>query len=441
MKLGCVHRVPKCQRSETVQSTAAYTVQANETHIRMKQNSRSRLVGSKHRALSRLAIRLAWSMVGVFIALTYSSPAFAYAWMIRHGYTGCVTCHSDPSGAGLLTPYGRAQSDLLLRTQYGSDKPEEAAATSGTAWGLISPPDWLLLGGQFRTLNMFLKPQGQNWTRSMVLMQADLAAEVRIGGFRANGSIGVLQSSASRASLFGNVVSREHWVGYAFDDDAFLLRAGRINLPFGLRIIEHTMFVRQNTRTDINDTQQHGVAFAYSGQLIRGEFMGILGNYQLSPDAYRERGYSGYVEISPASRVAVGLSSLVTHAQKDYVFQTADTRQAHGVFTRLAPWPALVLMAEADLVVHGLNGAPNMVGYASLLEADVEPIQGVHFIGAAESAKQRAGEGQSWALWGGVGWFFLPHVDVRFDAMRRSDVAGTDRFNSTALLAQLHVFL
>jgi hypothetical protein len=101
----------------------------------------------------------------------------------------------------------------------------------------------------------------------------------------------------------------------------------------------------------------------------------------------------------------------------------------------------LVLLAEADLVVHGLKGAPTMVGYASLLEADVEPIQGVHVIGAAESAKQQAGEGQSWALWGGLGWFFLPHVDVRFDAMRRSDAVGSDRFNSTALLTQLHVFL
>ena len=361
--------------------------------------------------------------------------------MIRHGYTGCVTCHSDPSGAGLLTPYGRAQSDLLLRTHYTSDQPEEAAKSSGTLWGLVTPPDWLLLGGQFRELGMALKPDGQKWTRSMVLMQADLAAEARWGGLRVNGSIGVVQSSASRASLFGSVVSREHWVGYAFDDDAYLVRAGRINLPFGLRIIEHNTFVRQATRTDINDTQQHGVSFAYSGELIRGELMGILGNYQLSPDAYRERGYSGYAELKAAERVAVGLSSLVTHAQRDVYLQTADTRQAHGMFARVSPWSTLVLLAEADLVIHSPEGLNTLVGYASLLQADVEPLQGLHLTGAAESDKQQAGFGQSWALWAGTGWFFAPHADVRLDFMRRSDVGGNDRFNSTAVLAQMHVFL
>jgi len=288
---------------------------------------------------------------------------------------------------------------------------------------------------------MTSKPDGQKWTSNVVLMQADLAAEVRWGGLRVDGSIGVVQSSASRASLFGSVVSREHWVGYAFDDDAYLVRAGRINLPFGLRIIEHTMFVRQATRTDINDTQQHGVSFAYSGQLIRGEIMGILGNYQLSPDAYRERGYSGYAELKAAERMAIGLSSLVTHAQRDVYLQAADTRQAHGVFARVSPWSTLVLMAEADLVVHSLQGLNTLTGYASLLQADVEALQGLHLTGAAESYKQQAGFGQSWALWAGTGWFFAPHADVRLDFMRRSDVVGNGRVDSTAVLAQMHVFL
>ncbi len=389
---------------------------------------------------SFLVVRASLFLLTLLLALTQSSQAHAYSWMIRHGYTGCITCHADPSGAGLLTAYGRAQSDLLLRTQY-TKSTDEPAKSSGTAFGLISPPDTLLLGGQFRALDMYLKPSGQAWNRTLVLMQADLAGQLSFGALRFNGSLGYVQSSASRASVAGNLVSREHWVGYGFDDDAYLVRAGRINLPYGLRIIEHTMFVRAATRTDLNDTQQHGVAFAYSGPLVRAEIMGILGNYQISPDAYRERGYSGYVEIAPAERVAVGLSSLVTHAKTDIYLQTADTRQAHGVFARVAPWPVLVLMAEADLVVQSPRGIPNRVGYASLLQADVEPIQGVHLIGAAESFKQQAGFDTSWALWAGTGWFFAPHADARLDFMRRSDVVGNYDFTSTAVLAQMHVFL
>jgi len=370
-----------------------------------------------------------------------SSPAWAYSWMIRHGYTGCVTCHADPSGAGLLTPYGRAQSDLLLRTRYSGGAPEEADKSSGTAWGLVSPPDWLLLGGQFRGMGLLSKPDGHSWTHQVILMQADLAAQVSIGGVRASASAGAVQSSASRASVVGNFVSREHWLGYSLDDNAILIRAGRMNLPYGLRIIEHTMFVRNTTRTDINDAQQHGVAFAYSGDAMRAEMMGILGNYQISPDAYRERGYSAFVEVSPFERTAIGVSSLLTHAKADLYLQVPDTRQAHGIFARVSPWPALVLMAEGDLVVHAPANLPNQVGYASMLQADLEPLQGVHAMLAAESYKQQAGVETAWALWAGTNWFFAPHADVRLDLLRRSDVAGNARLDSTAILGQLHVFL
>lgn len=373
--------------------------------------------------------------------VAWSSRASAYPWMIRHDYTGCITCHVDPSGAGLLTPYGRAQSDVLLRSHYTGGTPEEPGKSAGYLWGLVTPPDWLNLGGSFRGLDLYDKPDGQPTTHSLILMQADLRGQVQVGGLRANASFGVVTSGASQASVRGNLVSREHWLGYAFDDDAFMVRAGRINLPFGLRMIEHTMFVRMATRTDLNDTQQHGVAFAYSGELIRTEVMAILGNYQINPDAYRERGYSGYIEIVPAPRVAVGLSSLATHAAKDIYLQVANTRQAHGWFARVSPWRPLVLMAEADLIVQTLSGTGTLVGYASMLQADVEPWQGLHFIGTAESYKQQAGWGQSWAGWLGTGWFFAPHADVRVDFMRRSDVVGNGRFDSTALMGQMHVFL
>ena len=41
-----------------------------------------------------------------------------------------------------------------------------------------------------------------------------------------------------------------------------MLRAGRINVPYGLRVVEHPFFVRQVTRTDIDKGQEHGVSLA-----------------------------------------------------------------------------------------------------------------------------------------------------------------------------------
>ncbi|HSU39568.1 MAG TPA: hypothetical protein VLJ38_08370, partial [Polyangiaceae bacterium] len=62
----------------------------------------------------------------LWCVLFTARPAHAYSWMIRHGYSGCPVCHADPSGGETLTAYGRAQSDLLLRTRWDGKNPEEA---------------------------------------------------------------------------------------------------------------------------------------------------------------------------------------------------------------------------------------------------------------------------------------------------------------------------
>ncbi|HEX2675479.1 MAG TPA: hypothetical protein VHM19_02535 [Polyangiales bacterium] len=368
--------------------------------------------------------------------------AHAYAWMIRHDYTACASCHVDPSGGGLLTEYGRAQSDLLLRTRYGEPDAEEPDKTAGFLWGLVHEPAWLNAGGSFRGMGLAVKPGSGPTTTDFILMQADLRAEARVGGFRVNASVGAVSSEQPAAAVAGSFVSREHWVGYGDDDEGFLVRAGRINLPYGLRIIEHTMFVRAKTRTDLNDTQQHGVAFAYTGSLLRGEVMGILGNYQLRPDSRRERGYSAYLEIAPLTWAAFGVSSLITHSANDIYANTADTRQAHGVYTRVAIVKPLVLLAELDYIAQALRAAPDPHGYAGMLQLDFEPLQGLHAIAAAETHFAGDVSGRhSYAGWFGIDWFCLPHTDVRIDAQRSSVAAGNMNLGVTALMAQLHVFL
>jgi len=61
------------------------------------------------------------AILGVVAAVgLFSTAASAYPTMIRNGYTQCATCHADPSGGTLLTPYGRAQSELLLSSRWGA---------------------------------------------------------------------------------------------------------------------------------------------------------------------------------------------------------------------------------------------------------------------------------------------------------------------------------
>ena len=378
-------------------------------------------------------------------ALSAPRPARAYSWMVTHGYTSCATCHADPSGNGVLTAYGRAQGELLLRTQYGA-APEEAGPTAGFLWGALKTPDWLLLGGGLRAMPLAVKVGSGPTVTSLILMQADLAAEAHSGGFRAAASVGAVTSSGSAAAVAGNLIAREYWLGYGAEDGSWLLRAGRINLPYGLRIIDHTLYVRAATQTDINATQEHGISFAYSGEKLRAEVMGVLGNYQVAPDGYRQRGYSGYAEWALTGRAAIGASSLVTHAADDVLLRAATTRQAHGLFARWSPFDRLALLAEADLVLVRPSGAAAQDGVATMLQADFEAVQGLHFIATGESNSATQAGGTSYGGWVAAAWFFAPHADVRIDLMKRAEALGfdgagaTNRLGVLAYMVQGHVY-
>lgn len=432
-------------------------------------------------------------MIPLFAVLGYARSAAAYPWMIRHGYGSCATCHADPSGGELLTKYGRAQGDLLLRMHWGKDTSSAAASTqsSGSAgsfdefdepgsapapkakpepkkaeteaeaepartgflWGLWDTPDPLLLGGSIRAAAFF---QGES--ARVFPMQLDLYGQLTLGPVFAGGSIGaarVKQNSPNARAAFlttnqgneeFNLLSRTHYVGVHLGSE-FSVRAGRLNLPFGLRIPEHYAWVRDNTRTDRESDQQHGAAIAYGGKALRAEVMGIAGNYQIAPDRYRERGYSGFAEYLVSNDVGVGVSSLITAAKADRVSleQEKTTRGVHGAFTRIHFAKPMVLMAEAD-AMHISRRALGYVGFAQL---DYELSQGLHLIGTGEALdmgrhdaepggfqpEKAAGEGKArFGGWLSVDWFFLPQLELRVDAIGRQDAGGY-------LLAQLHAYL
>jgi hypothetical protein len=229
-----------------------------------------------------------------------------------------------------------------------------------------------------------------------------------------------------------------------FDNGAYTARLGRLNLPFGVRIPEHTMWVRDATRTDRESDQQHGVALAYNSEVLRAEGMAILGNYQINPDSFRERGYSFYVELMVAARAAFGVSSLYTYAKRDrFSLESNVARGVHGAFTRMAVIDQLALLAEADLITDSTKS----LGYTGFLQVDYEILQGLHAMLTGElldagrphadkitntPPSKTAGQ-LGLGGWVSAQWFFLPHLDMRVD--------GTFRPGEKSVLGQLHLFL
>jgi hypothetical protein len=236
-----------------------------------------------------------------------------------------------------------------------------------------------------------------------------------------------------------------------------------MNVPYGIRSVEHPFIVRSVTRTDINKSQQHGVTLAYSGEKVRGELMAILGNYALHGDpkwdAPHERGASGFIEYLPSNKIALGLSGLVTYADLartdlDPSLDAAPIgRWAGAIHARIAPIKELVILTEVDTLVNSQpytdNHANNHFGLAGLVQADLQPIQGIHVLAAGEVFNGHIHEtNNTWdsttgVVWGGVWWFFAPHFDVRADVVYASGKAPGSSPTSpgTSLLFQLHGYL
>jgi len=380
-----------------------------------------------------------------------AAEAHAYPWMIRNGYTNCSACHVDPSGWGLLTEYGRAQAQIALPTLWGK-KPEDVEPTTGIVYGAVPLPSWLNVGLSLRGAVLSTTTMGETKWRD-ILMIADLRAGVTAGPFLASATIGYSPTGATLAALTNsqrdNLVSREHWLGVRLADQKLYLLGGRMNLPFGLRNVEHTAFVRSATRTDTDSAQQYGGQVVWDGPRIRAALMGIAGNFLIDDPAYREHGYSGYVEGAFSKRFTLGLSSLVTHADlglssianpylRDPFFNAQDVwRQSHGLFSRWhvgGPW---VLLAEADLLVQSASGLPTDWGGTGFLQADYEPLQGLHFIFTGEGLRQN--EVNSYGAWFSVSWFFFTYAEVRLDTIfTEFGLAGGGHEPSFSVLGQLH---
>ena len=378
----------------------------------------------------------------LLVALLSAGDALAYGFMLKHDYTSCAQCHLDPSGGSVLTPYGRAQGELILRTRYAERPDDDPFPKAGWLFGLLSmAPEDLMLGGDVR---LAVSSPGLARVRAFP-MQADVVAGARSGKFSASVSVGVGSQATAAASLAGDevrVISRHHWVGYAVDEDqTVLVRFGRLALPFGLRVPEHALWAREATRTDTNTSQQHGLAVSVSTELVRLEVMGILGNLQLTPAPYRERGYSAFVELSPKPWLAFGVSSALTHAAWEQGRPGFGLfRHAHGAFARVSPGRAVMVSAEADLLHVSREKLGGGFGTTGFLQLDVEPLQGLHLIATGEwlRATGQTADGLSLGGWGGVQWFFAPHADLRVDVFVRREPVGAP---TTSVLGQVHFFL
>jgi hypothetical protein len=406
----------------------------------------------------RFGLLLRLMLVGLsLIGASWSRDAHAYAWMIRQGQAKCGNCHVDPSGGELLTHMGRVMSETNMSTNWNDGKVSDK---SKLAFGLDEPND-VRLGGSFRWMNIYDTGAEEDAFKTFP-MQMDVYGAADFGWLQVGASLGAARISRAAAhSSAAQVtkvtfdagddadarkmaaISRWHWLGFELSD-SMLLRVGRMNLPFGLRSSEHTLWAREATRTDRESDQQHGIALAQSTGPWRYEVMFSLGNFQLGPDDYRERGYVGQFEYLLSPHLGLGVSSSILTSGKSLVTgsQERTIRHNHGVTARWVPVDPATILLEADVI----KNTGYTLGYTGFLTADyATPLQGLHIAATGEwksTGKQEGGGSAALlgagkpvtGLWVTGHWLFYTHLDLRVDFLKRY---GAD----SQILAQIHMYL
>jgi hypothetical protein len=401
------------------------------------------------RALLR---RLVFSLLACVAFAARAGDAHAYAWMIKHGYSKCGTCHTDPSGGETLNELGRLQSQQLL--SFGGAEPDDELDTSSKfLFGLIDEPGSLRLGASYRHMLLYTAGEGDSAAELRNFpMQADIYGSARFGDLMLGLSLGVARGIEGSAHVRGAQInkeegdgwiflSRSHFIGLWLEQKT-LLRVGRLNLPFGVRVPEHVLWAREATRTDRESDQQHGASLTYTGGSLRADAMVIIGNFQVNPDRFRERGLCLSFEYLLGPTFAIGASGLLTRAEDDRLTrERAAIRYAQGLNTRLGLSPMLSVLAEADVIKEKGRG----FGYVGFVQPDLEPIQGVHLMLTGEllnpgqlqledeAAQRAANVTTRFGLWGSIAWYFATHFDLRVDVVARQE-------SPLSLQTQLHVY-
>lgn len=155
----------------------------------------------------------------------------------------CGACHISPAGGGLLNDWGRDESADTISMGDSDSR----FGNPGPLYGAWTPPNWFKFGADFR-LATIAKSSDASKTEVLTFpMQADLYTHFKVKGVSANINIGVRGAArdAERPPLVQRLVSREHYLMYQKNDDSPYVRLGRFHVPYGLRLQDHTSYLRR----------------------------------------------------------------------------------------------------------------------------------------------------------------------------------------------------
>lgn len=374
------------------------------------------------------------------ILLATAKVAAAYPqFQLSSGTAQCGQCHISPAGGGLLTAWGRDESgDSLSMT--GGD--------GSFLHGAVELPSWLAIGGDFRVAALANETGSSGGTELAAFpMQADVSARaivassvsvVGVLGVRGAVRSGAPDSpqtdppagNATSPSLRSYVVARELYaIWYAEDKGGPYARLGRFAAPYGLRLADHTAYVRRYLGYNLLEE-----TLGIGGGWIGGgwELHATAFAHDALQDATREeKGAALMFEAQPGDMLALGASARLG-------IGADDTRMQAGLHGKL--WlegATLLLQGEIDGVRQTFDAGGSRYQLAAYAGPVVIPTKGLYtgiaYEAFAEDLEVHSVLRQAITAW--VSLFPRAHWEVMFSA--RGQRIGPDE-HAIACMLQLH---
>ncbi len=373
------------------------------------------------------------SVMASLALLATPAAVSAYPQYIAKGYTNCGTCHYSPTGGGLLNSYGHASAEAAIPDVWpvGAVASLRQTIAKNDVTGFDEHGRAALqwdVGVDTRLL--FLRtPQAANappeWTAIPMLVEA--GAVLALGRVLAYGTVTPRRPLAPGAAW--NAFSREHWLQVKLDG-AWSLRAGRLVLPFGLRIPDHTEYTREDFGFDKYD-QTYAVEVDDSAEDRLLSVAIFAGDLVEDPWRLQERGAVLSLAQNVPGRATLGVSLLGGRSE-------LVGRGAVSFFSRVRLWGRSYTMGElAGQWRRSTRTGEEQLGTAGLfrggwfaresLDVYVE-LGGRAISGAWALTKLRYLLGANWQV--------LPWVEIAPAVFAEED---TDTGLSFGVFGQLHI--
>jgi hypothetical protein len=371
--------------------------------------------------------------IGVAIMMLMAAPsARAYPYFqTTSGNDTCGACHVSPTGGGPLSVWGRVEAGDTL-----------ALGGNGEfLHGRVQLPDWLDLGGDVRLASLINDTGNPNGAEAAAFpMQLELNVHATQGEWSAVANAGALGAVRSAPSSSTGVVepqvslpwlmSRDHYILWQSDVSRRYVRIGRFYPPYGLRLADHTAYVRR----------QLGFGLYEEPYVVSAGYVGTTWDLHVAAFASDRWRWAPRREAGGVAMVEHRKGRLVTTINTRVASGDTQSRALLGMTAKV--WherTSLLWLAEWNVGWQWLPGLQRLqlAGYEGFVWF---PTRGFALGAAYEHYNEDIGQTDA-ARHAADAWLtFMPRAHVELGLSTRYQWIGSDGHAATALL-QVHYFL